>query len=300
MSPSMEKEEFLKVMRYFTSCSAAEAEQVLALKAKFPYSQLLHALSARLAKDHGFSNYQQELQLAAVYSADRSVLKEMMTKEPEPWPSSAEVVGQFHSETPESIYTTDHASNNLAEEVINDLQKLTESRQNFEAMFTEEGTPEINQEAPKVVKKKKTGKSKAQRIVELAQGLSKSQGDESDETESADPSDVEDIIEEIAVTKKTIVPNNEKQKEQIEIIDQFIKAQPSIASSRDKTVSAPAGDLSTIKSGEFGDNVISETLVDILLKQGKKDKAVEVLKKLIWKFPQKKAYFAAQIEELKK
>jgi len=45
---------------------------------------------------------------------------------------------------------------------------------------------------------------------------------------------------------------------------------------------------------------VSETLVDILIQQGKKDKAIEVLKKLIWKFPQKKTYFAAQIEELKK
>jgi hypothetical protein len=40
--------------------------------------------------------------------------------------------------------------------------------------------------------------------------------------------------------------------------------------------------------------------VEILLRQGKKDKAIEVLKKLIWKFPQKKAIFAAQIDELKK
>jgi hypothetical protein len=41
-------------------------------------------------------------------------------------------------------------------------------------------------------------------------------------------------------------------------------------------------------------------LVELLLKQGKKEKAVEMLKKLIWKFPQKKAYFAARIQELKK
>ena len=50
----------------------------------------------------------------------------------------------------------------------------------------------------------------------------------------------------------------------------------------------------------YGENIVSETLVHILLKQGKKEKAIEVLKKLIWKFPQKKAYFAAQIEDLKK
>jgi len=61
----------------------------------------------------------------------------------------------------------------------------------------------------------------------------------------------------------------------------------------------PKTDLS-VPSVTYGENIVSETLVEILLKQGKKDKAVEVLKKLIWKFPQKKAYFAARIEELKK
>ena len=86
----------------------------------------------------------------------------------------------------------------------------------------------------------------------------------------------------------------------MEIIDHFIKAQPSISNAKDKPINIPGGDLATIKTGEFGDNIVSETLVELLLKQGKKDKAVEVLKKLIWKFPQKKAYFAAQIEELKK
>jgi predicted Zn-dependent protease len=62
---------------------------------------------------------------------------------------------------------------------------------------------------------------------------------------------------------------------------------------------ANAVDL-TEKSASFGENIVSETLVELLLKQGKKEKAVEMLKKLIWKFPQKKAYFAARIQELKK
>ena len=64
---------------------------------------------------------------------------------------------------------------------------------------------------------------------------------------------------------------------------------------------SPPADSSDLaeKSLLYGDNIVSETLVEILLKQGKKDKAIEVLKKLIWKFPQKKAYFAAQIEDLK-
>ena len=83
------------------------------------------------------------------------------------------------------------------------------------------------------------------------------------------------------------------------MINQFIRIQPTISNVKDRAPSA-IGDLMSIKSGEFGDNIVSETLVEILVKQGKKDKAIEVLKKLIWKYPQKKAYFASQIEDLKK
>ena len=61
----------------------------------------------------------------------------------------------------------------------------------------------------------------------------------------------------------------------------------------------PKEDLAE-KNASLSDNIVSETLVEILIRQGKKEKAIEVLKKLIWKFPQKKAYFAARIEDLKK
>ena len=83
------------------------------------------------------------------------------------------------------------------------------------------------------------------------------------------------------------------------IIENFIKTQPSITKNKLAAPPPPTTDLAE-NSLLYGDNIVSETLVEILLKQGKKEKAIEVLKKLIWKFPQKKAYFAAQIEELKK
>jgi hypothetical protein len=54
------------------------------------------------------------------------------------------------------------------------------------------------------------------------------------------------------------------------------------------------------KSTKFGDDLISENLAVILLRQGKKGRAIDIYKKLIWKLPQKKAYFAARIEEIKK
>jgi predicted Zn-dependent protease len=145
-------------------------------------------------------------------------------------------------------------------------------------------------------------KSKKARIIEMARAMSNGSSGELQSKKKRldkDGNPVDELMAQIQRSKDEIVPENEKQKQQIEIINQFIRVQPSISSPRDRAASA-AGDLTPVKSGEFGDHIVSETLVEILIKQGKKDKAIEVLKKLIWKYPQKKAYFASQIEDLKK
>jgi hypothetical protein len=75
----VEKERFIDVLRHYSKITEEEALRVVSLRERYPYSQLLHALTARVSKDHDFINHSKELQLAAVYAADRSVLKEVMT-----------------------------------------------------------------------------------------------------------------------------------------------------------------------------------------------------------------------------
>jgi hypothetical protein len=324
----VDKKEFIHVLHHFADSSAEEAQEVVSLKDNYPYSQLLHALSARVCKDHGFSNQQHELQLAAVYASDRSALKDIMAAE---FRASSEN-SDFEVATIKSTHVKstvlispdneEFNSEGVAEEIISDLERLHELKHNFELLFTDTPpsvttntaasssnveTKSAKKEDEKVsAPKEKSGLSKKERIIALAKEADLKA--EAEAKEKNTPASVgrkkkentgDLLIDEIVSTKQEINPETEKQKEQIELINQFIQAQPSIVN-REKTIAVPTGDLSTIKSGEFGDNIVSETLVDILLKQGKKDKAIEVLKKLIWKFPQKKAYFAAQIEELKK
>jgi tetratricopeptide (TPR) repeat protein len=321
----VEKENFIEVLRHYSESSEEEALSVLSLRESYPYSQLLHTLAARVSKDHDFINHQKELQLAAVYASDRSVLKDIMTldnlldrRPHSSGKSDVENVAVVSPSQPVVIKAVSDGSYNVADEVLSDLEKLHELKHNFEQMFvdsvqvpkvipvTSEKKEPVDNTVAAINKEssssKDSSKTRKERIVELAKSMSAAK----DEAPSEEPKQKgkkknpsESFIEEIATTKQALEPENEKQKEQLQIIEQFIKTQPSIPNPKDKATATPAGDLSSIKTGEFNDNVVSETLVEILIKQGKKDKAIEVLKKLIWKFPQKKAYFAAQIEQLK-
>lgn len=326
----MEKENFTDVLRHYSECSEEEALSVLSLKESYPYSQLLHALAARVSKDHDFINHQKELQLAAVYAADRSVLKDVMTLDNlvatrptvavKPEVKKVAVAAPAQAAQPVVAVPEHSGGDTVADQVLNDLEKLHQLKHNFEQMFADSSSgpkivPVISESKPVVdalnsgagkesPSVKDTSKSRKARIVELAKAMEAARNEQPVEESKPKPKKKKDqpsesYIDEIATTKKALEPENERQKEQLKIIEQFIKTQPSISNPKDKASPTPGGDLSSIKTGEFNDNVVSETLVEILIKQGKKDKAIEVLKKLIWKFPQKKAYFAAQIEELK-
>lgn len=269
----MEKKQLVDLLHHYNSSSTEEAKEVLSLRDEYPYSQVLQALSARVSKDHGFENQQLFLQSAAVYSTDRSVLKEIMSGVFKAIENNIQT--QVSSTEPATALTLQDSSIDYADEVIHDLERLHELKHNFESLAASFDFPltQSTAEEKKPIRKPPGRPKKNKEAV------------------------VDPIIEDIKATKKKIDPESPKTKEQIAIIDQFIKVQPTIKPKTDQT---PPGDLSDIKSGEFADNIISETLAEILIRQGKKEKAIEVYKKLIWKFPQKKAYFAAQIEQLKK
>ena len=101
--------------------------------------------------------------------------------------------------------------------------------------------------------------------------------------------------------KEEIIGEGANKQEQIKLIDDFIKTAPSFSQKKNPPPEEPQEQVDLAeKSILKGDNLISENLANIMLKQGKKEKALDMYKKLIWKFPQKKSYFASLIEEIKR
>jgi len=83
---------------------------------------------------------------------------------------------------------------------------------------------------------------------------------------------------------------------QMEIIDRFIENEPRISAPRDDI---PVGDYAP-ESLEEPEDMISETLADVLAKQGRITRAIDIFKKLSLKFPEKSSYFAKKIEAISK
>ena len=97
--------------------------------------------------------------------------------------------------------------------------------------------------------------------------------------------------------KETDTAGSEKYKKarQQSIIDRFLERNPRISPGEEKNVTE--GDLA---SGSIEDKagLVSETLAEILLKQGKKERAIMIYNKLSLMFPEKSSYFAKKLEHI--
>ncbi|MCE2732968.1 MAG: hypothetical protein ACK5WV_16415 [Chryseotalea sp.] len=297
----MNKTEFLALIQHYPNATAEQAQAVLNLEKLYPYSQLLHTLSARLAQEHQLPVQQAELQLAAVYAADRNVLKERMVS-----------IGTYKSVNANKE-TTPLPGNpdgiDYAELVLKDLKLLSKSKHNFEMLFDEFAHQQDKKKTAKPAKSESTKGKSAQAVKILKTKTHEEKKQKKHLKPNSKKAEIkpkrkglsgEELITEIETTHRKLKPKSNRQQQQLAMIEKFIKKQPSISPPKPKVNPSGNTDLSGVKQGEFDQHVISETLVKILIGQGKKEKAIELLKKLIWKFPQKKAYFAAQIEDLKK
>jgi len=288
----MDATAFHTVVTNYTDLKPEEFGQVKEWSRHFPYCQVLHLVASRSARDERDPDQQTYLHRAAVYSTDRIVLKQVMTVTAKPraevtpvMETKAEVEGK-PEKAPEPQPIVKKKESSVPKEVAKPQESLREEN-------TLEGDALREDLNFQLHRLHELMHQFDDRYEEL-QGKLPKKNPVKDKVD-AEPTTEGPLIEEIKSSRRKPKIVSPKVAEQGEIIDNFIKVAPTLPRTKPKD----AGPDLSEDSVNYGDNIVSETLVDILLKQGKKDKAIEMLRKLIWKFPQKKAYFAAQIEALK-
>ena len=106
----------------------------------------------------------------------------------------------------------------------------------------------------------------------------------------------DELIESIRRKEKKEILDKKKQ-EQIDIIKAFSKKEIKLATLKELEGQKQQDDLSE-KSTKLNPDLITESYAKLLIKQGKNNRAKEIYKKLMVKFPDKNTYFANRLKDL--
>ena len=317
------KTKFLELVKDPDLIEEKDLPKLDELAAEHPYSQIIHVLNLKGRKNFNKPDLQESLHLASTYVYDRSILKSLIegseavvqdsptapSAEPEPNEQAAEETSDFSWIQPD-----DEDEDIFIDEIPQDHQlveqepvKTTDQDQIAELPPEKEQTNFPEEEIPQPEPPSK--QPPVTKIEEIAEDIVESKEDPlAQEIEASSiHAELMQNLNQLQENKQQLEKSSEKnggpknRQEQIEIIDNFIKNSPVLSkpnlSAESEGVSQD--DLSK-SSTELSKEMVSENLAKIYLKQGKAKDAEKIYKKLIRKYPQKKPYFAGQIEKIKK
>ena len=283
----MNRETFDKLVENYDPKDEILVSKMALLIEKYPYFQLPRFFYTKSLKDQNKNNLDIALNQLALYTSDRSVLKQNIESKFELIKNGDTLAAKVEppSENKEIPAEKPKKATEPKEEYSSKNTSKQRSKPKVKQTVKADVSP-LTQKKPqmplkeKAVKKLKPQPKKSENISE---DLKMSFLDWIQYTE--ENQNIEPIISE----KKD--PLSDK----LPIIDRFIETDPKIL---------PLGKSETIESlpkQDFNsEELMTETLAKVLVKQKKYKKAMSAYKILSLKYPEKNVFFAGQIQKLKK
>lgn len=289
---------------------------------KYPYCQTFHLLNAKAQHNTNEIMFDATLRQTAAYAANRKVLYYLIHQhnaavsaipavvEQAPVTEAAieaavelqnEPIAELTQET--SIALADNISEPVFAEVknISEPKNLELQNEPTEIVQPEEGTFSFTQWL-----QKKSGKTSPEIINQHSVTKTNIRLDTSEEIKSLIQDEIGELIlgnvfsegyfaSDAALAKKPIVGNQK----QVALIESFIHSQHPKVIKVNKDEKVVNLENKARKSAIDTQIPVSETLASIYVKQKLFNKGIEAYEKLSLKYPEKKAYFASLIEEIK-
>jgi len=256
----------------------ADLDEVNKLCGSFPEFSTVQLLKVRIMEALGHEK-QQQLKLAAVYSMNRKKLFQLVTEvkqteksepQPEPQDEISEIIEFSEESNAHADVIIEQHAPYAGQEPGADLLELDENE-------TEELLEILDEDIDEHPVEEIVEETKEDIVEEIVE-----------ETK-------EDIVEETVEEPET-VPDEVPAPDQNRLITSFIRGEPGPIRADQET--SLKGDVSLASNREH-DGFITDTLAQIYVKQGLLAKAIYAYEKLSLKYPEKSAYFAAQIEKIR-
>ena len=255
------------------SLQKEDFQALVKLQDTFPYFAIPRVLAAKYEMEEPENQSEDHLHWAAVQSPDRSRLRELLEQPIDFLPMSPSI----SEPVPE--------------------QKTTVSTVEPEAVIRKKSIEQDLSTGTSIEHREEILKKLEENLIRFKESNEnqKEVKTKNREKQSTSPG-AEELLETIKKKEKKAISDAHK-KEQLHLIKAFNKKNVKISMPPFTESDELPKDLSK-ESTLFNNKLISPSYAKLLAKQGKKEDAIEIYKKLILKFPDKSTYFANLINEL--
>jgi tetratricopeptide (TPR) repeat protein len=311
-----DKHSLLHLMSYPSEISDKELDELNEITENYPYFQLGHALIAKAKHDKQTPGAHQALTHAAIYVPNRSLLRSLFYEDLK-IDYTSPTVSSEDDETNgnEAIQNTDQ-SNSIDSHEDHSAKETTQHApetydppldhedaedDSEQAIESDEVYNELEENLRKLRENKNqfSGGEDAEDKKKIVDEPVQPNHTDSSSSDNKTPSVAPILMELVDTSSEVNQPIDYGNPEQNELIDRFINFSGGERFKIKETEPHEDEYDLSLEGAHINDDLITENLADIYRRQGKKEKAIEIYHKLIWKFPHKKAYFAEMIEKSK-
>lgn len=325
----MNKNTFIKALKRPASPEENKVENMQFFVQQYPYCQSAQILLAKAYNNTSELGFEKQLRIAAAYAADRQQLHQLIFTKVD---REVDVVKPKEALAFNFDYDTDSKSEELVadeieieDEVSTAAKDENLSKNDFLKFEIDKLNQKSNSDKNKINPEKEVSENDSLEIdlekqilteaiyssfsIEANEKAHKATQDKEEiEKESPkitlknEPQSFSDWLNQIdeqdgtnAIKSSDEKENKEDRKvDKTQIIDQFIEKNPQITTKKEFYSPVNMARLSVKEN----DDLVTETLAKIYAQQGNIDKAISAYEKLALKYPEKRIYFANQINKL--